>query len=169
MAVIIDDAGSGDLLFGVVIGAYNDKSKDFRYDVVDVQYFQPPIFSQKLYLKQASVVVFSLLNRLKITTDEPIFICRSYIFDEAVKDLRQKYGVDRIEKIKVTGEPQLFTETAYLDELRNLGYTPIENREEKRARSFFHMMRWLKRNPEKMKYAKTGWPRLSKYPLFRDN
>ena len=85
MAVIIDDAGSGDLLFGVVIGAYNDKSEDFRYDVVDVKYFQPPIFSQKLYLKQASVVVFSLLNRLKITTDEPIFICSSYIFDEAVK------------------------------------------------------------------------------------
>ena len=66
MAVIIDDAGSGDLLFGVVIGAFNDKNKDFRYDVVDVRYFQPPIFRQKLYLKQASKVVFSLLNRLKI-------------------------------------------------------------------------------------------------------
>jgi hypothetical protein len=169
MAVIIDDAGSGDLLFGVVIGAYNDKNRDFRYDVINVRYFQPPIFSQKLYLNQASVIVFSLLNRLKIETDEPISICRSYIFDNAVKDLRQKYGVDRIKKIKVTGEPQRFTETAYLDELRNLGYTPIENRDEKRARSFFHMMRWLKRNPEKMKYAKTGWPRLSKYPLFRDN
>lgn len=169
MAVIIDDAGSGDLLFGVVIGAFNDKNKDFRYDVVDVRYFQPPIFHKKLYLKQASKIVFSLINRLKIMIDEPILVCRSYIFDEAVKDLRLKFGVDRIQKIKVTGEPQLFTETAYLDELRNLGYNPIENREEKRAKSFFHMMRWLKRNPEKMKYAKTGWPRLLKYPLFRNN
>jgi len=168
MTVIIDDAGSGDLLFGVVIGAFNDKNEDFRYDVVDVRYFQPPIFCQKLYLKQASKIVFSLLNRLKIMIDEPILVCRSYIFDEAVKDLRQRFGVDLIQKIKVTGLPQLFTETAYLDELRNLGYSPIEDREERRAKSFFHMMRWLKRNPEKMKYAKTGWPRLSKYPLFRN-
>jgi hypothetical protein len=29
------------------------------------------------------------------------------------------------------------------------------------------MMNWLKKNPEKLIYAKTGWPRLRNYDLFR--
>jgi hypothetical protein len=30
------------------------------------------------------------------------------------------------------------------------------------------MMNWLKNNPEKLVYAKTGWPRLQRYNLFRN-
>jgi len=122
MTVIIDDAGSGDLLFGVVIGAYRSETQDFKYDVIDVQYFQPPQFGKKEYLTQASNIVLSLLTKLELKSDEPIMICRSYIFDVAVENLIQKYGADRISRVKVTGEPQCFTETAYLDEIRNLGY-----------------------------------------------
>jgi hypothetical protein len=48
-----------------------------------------------------------------------------------------------------------------------LGYEPVKERDEKKAKSFFHMMNWLKNNPEKLVYAKTGWPRLQRYPLFR--
>jgi hypothetical protein len=167
MTVIIDDAGIGDLLFGVVIGVYRSENKEFKYDVVDVEYFQPPKFRGKKYLEQASRVVFRLLKKLKHEADEPILICSSYIFDDVVEELREKYGDDRVQRVKVVGEPQYLTETAYLDELRNLGYEPIKEREEKRAKSFFHMMRWLKNNPSKIDYAKTGWPRLSRYRLFR--
>ncbi len=167
MTLIIDDAGSGDLLFGVVIGAYRSENRDFKYEVIDVEYFQSPKFSKKEYLKQASTIVFSLLGRLELKIDEPIMICRGNIFDVAVNNLKQKYGSDRIRKIQVTGEPQRLTETAYLDEIRNLGYEPLNEREEKRAKSFFHMMRWLAKNRDKIKYAKTGWPRLSRYRLFR--
>lgn len=167
MTVIIDDAGSGDLLFGVVIGAYRSENRDFKYDVIDVQYFQPPMFGQKEYLKQASRIVFSLLGRLELKADERIVICGGYIFDVACENLRQMYGADRVRKVKVVGEPQRLVETAYLDEIRNLGYEPLEDREERRGKSFFHMMRWLGRNPGMMKYAKTGWPRLSRYRLFK--
>lgn len=167
VTVIIDDAGSGDLLFGVVIGAYRSENHDFRYDMIDVQYFQSPKFSRKEYLEQASEVIMSLLRKLSLSDNEEIKICRSYIFDSAFENLIQLYGTDRVHRIKVTGEPQHYTETAYLDEIRNLGYDPFENREEKRARSFFHMMRWLSRNPDMLKYAKTGWPRLLRYRLFR--
>jgi hypothetical protein len=168
ITVLIDDAGSGDLLFGVVIGAYHSESQEFKYDVIDVQYFQPPKFGKKEYLKQASKLVFILLGKLHLEPDEPIRICRSYLFDEAVEMLIQLYGADRIRRVKVTGEPQRLTELAYLDEVRNLGYEPLANREEKRAKSFFDMLRWLKKNPEKVKYAKTGWPRLSRYRMFRE-
>jgi hypothetical protein len=108
-----------------------------------------------------------LLERLELKTEEPLLICRGFIFDSAVKDLEKKYGSAKIRRVKVTGEPQTLTETSYLDEIRNLGYEPIEQREEKRGKSFFHMMRWLKKHPEKIKYAKTGWPRLQRYRLFK--
>lgn len=167
MTITIDDAGSGDLLFGVVIGAFRDETQEFRYGIIDVKYFKSSRFNRKEYLKQSSRTVSQLLNVLKIRSKEEIHICKGYIFDEAVNDLRRIYGDDRIRRVKVEGEPQRLTELAYLDEIRNLGYEPLEERKDKRAKSFFHMMRWLKKNPDKLRYAKTGWPRLSRYRLFR--
>jgi CxxC-x17-CxxC domain-containing protein len=167
MTITIDDAGSGDLLFGVVIGAYRDETKEFKYDLIDVKFFQPVLFGQKEYLLQSSRIVSQLVQGLKIMPEEEIQICQGYIFDEAVNDLRKAYGEDRIRRIRVVGEPQRLTEIAYLDEIRNLGYDPLEEREDRRAKSFFHMMRWLKDNPEMLRYAKTGWPRLSRYRLFK--
>lgn len=167
MTVIMDDAGTGDLLFGVIISAFRDSTREFRYDVIDVKHFKIGAFSRKAYLKQCSKIVSKLLAEMKTKSDEEIHICRGYIFDEALQKLTRKYGEDRIRRVKVTGEAQDLTEIAYVDELRNIGYEPIEERENNRAKSFFHMMRWLKKNPDMLKYAKTGWPRLQRYKLFR--
>jgi hypothetical protein len=150
----------------VVIGAFRCETQEFRYDVLDVKYFRYPRFRSKEYLKEASKVVSQLLVRLEIKKDEQIQICKGYIFDEAVDLLREVYGDSRVDRIKVTGEPQRLTEIAYLDEIRNLGYEPVKDRDEKKAKSFFHMMAWLEKNPEKLIYAKTGWPRLQRYNLF---
>jgi CxxC-x17-CxxC domain-containing protein len=162
----VDDAGSGDLLFGVVIGAYRDEPHSFCYDVVDVKFFQPGLFRKKEYLSQTSKIVCQLLNRLQPKPEEEIHFCQGYIFEEAVEDLRKTYG-ERIHRIRVVGEAQRLVEIAYLDEIRNLGYEPLAERDEKRAKNFFHMMRWLKSNPDMIRYAKTGWPRLSRYPMFK--
>jgi len=167
MTIIVDDAGSGDILFGVVLGAYRSETHEFIYDVVSVKYFQSNRFRRKEYLDRSSKIVFRLLDKLNYRKGEGISMCRGYIFDDAVRDLRRRYGDDRIRRVKVTGEPQRLTEIAYLDEIRNLGYEPLRKRDENRAKSFFHMMNWLKENPDKLKYAKTGWPRLSRYRLFR--
>ena len=151
----------------MVIGAFRCETQQFRYEVLDVKYFRHPRFRSKEYLKQASEIVFQLLSKLELGKDERIQVCRGYIFDEAVDSLKETYGDDRIERIAVTGEPQRLTEIAYLDEIRNLGYEPVKERDEKKAKSFFHMMNWLRKNPEKLIYAKTGWPRLQRYTLFR--
>jgi len=151
----------------VVIGAYRCETQEFTYDVLDVKYFRYPRFRSKEYLKEASRIVFHLLAKLELRKDEQIRICRGYIFDEAVDGLKKRYVDNHIDRIAVTGEPQRLTEIAYLDEIRNLGYEPIEERDTKKAKSFFHMMNWLRKNPEKLIYAKTGWPRLQRYNLFR--
>ena len=167
MTIIIDDAGTGDLLFGAVIGAFRDSTKVFRYEVIDVKHFKTGPFSRKAYLTQASKIVSKLLADMEPEPDEEVHICRGYIFDDVIEKLKQKYGEDRIHRVKVEGDAQDLTEVAYLDELRNLGYEPIEERDNRRAKSFFHMMTWLTKNPGMLKYAKTGWPRLQRYKLFR--
>ena len=167
MTISLDDAGVGDLLFGVVIGAYRHETNEFTYGVIDVRYFKPGRFHRKEYLHQTSTIVFQLLDKLKLGADEPIFICRGSIFERAVEELKEKFGGGRIQAVKIIGEPQRCTETAYLDEVRNLGYEPIPEREQKRAKSFFDMMNWLEKNPNKLEFAKTGWPKLSKYRMFK--
>jgi CxxC-x17-CxxC domain-containing protein len=169
LTIIIDDAGSGDLLFGVVIGAYRDETQEFKYHLIDVKYFQQELFTKKEYLQQTAQIVTKLLQTLQLKNQEEICLCQGYIFDETVYELKKTLGEERIRRIKVIGEPQRLTEIAYLDEIRNLGYTPLEEREDKRAKSFFHMMRWLKANPQMLKYAKTGWPKLNRYRLFNPN
>jgi CxxC-x17-CxxC domain-containing protein len=167
MTLIIDDAGSGDLLFGVVIGIYREETGEFKYDLIDVKFYQG-LFCNKEYLQEASRVTSSLVEKLKAKPDEKIHVCKGCIFDVAVADLQKFYGEDNVCRVKVTGEAQRLVEIAYLDEIRNLGYEPLAEREEKRAKSFFHMMRWLKANPDMLRYAKTGWPRLKRYRLFKE-
>jgi CxxC-x17-CxxC domain-containing protein len=167
MTLIVDDAGSGDLLFGVVIGAYREETGEFKYDLIDVRFYQE-LFCKKEYLQEASRVTAELLAKLKVKPDEEIHVCQGNIFDVAVADLQKVHGEDLVTRVRVTGEAQRLVEIAYLDEIRNLGYEPLEEREAKRAKSFFHMMRWLKANPSMLRYAKTGWPRLKRYRLFKD-
>jgi len=153
----------GDLLFGAIVGAHRKETDEFHYDVIPVAYFQSPDFRRKLYLKKATELTLRLLDEMKLGSDEDIEICRSFLFDETRPRLAEQFGKERVKVSVISGKAQDNVETAYLDEIRNLGYSPLEDRDEKRARSFFHMLRWLKSDPNRLKFAKTGWPRLRRY------
>ena len=166
VTLIVDDAGSGDLLFGVVIGAYHEETGRFKYDLIDVRFYQE-LFKEKEYLQESSRIVSRLVSQFELKPEEEIHICQGCIFDVAAEELQKVYGAERVKRIHVEGETQRLVEIAYLDEIRNLGYEPMAEREEKRGKNFFHMMRWLKDNPEMLRYAKTGWPRLKNYQMFK--
>jgi hypothetical protein len=163
MTIQVDDAGVGDLLHGVVVGAHRKETSEFHYDLIPVSYFQEPNFRKKLYLKKATELTLSLLKQLRLQEEELVEICTSFLFDETRPVLMQQLGEGRVRATAITGEAQDRVEGAYLDEIRNLGYEPISERDEKRAKSFFHMLRWIKKDSTRLKYAKTGWPRLRKY------
>lgn len=163
MTVQIDDAGAGDLLSGVAIGAFRPESKQFAYEMIDVSLFQAPRFSKKPYIAKAAQLVPQLLKQLNLGDNETVEICSSYIFEDAVRRLRRELGGERVKVSTITGKAQDLVEKAYLDEVRKLGYEPIPDREKHRAKSFFQMLRWVKQRPERLKYAKTGWPRLQRY------
>ena len=163
MTIQVDDAGVGDLLFGAVVGAHRKETDEFHYDMIPVRYFQSPDFRRKLYLKKATELTLRLLQEMKLAPEEEIEICSSFLFDETRPALVKQFGEERVRTSVITGKAQDNVETAYLDEIRNLGYAPLPDRDEKRARSFFHMLRWVKSDPKRMKLAKTGWPRLKRY------
>ncbi len=163
MTIQIDDAGVGDLLFGVVVGAHRRETGEFHYDIIPVSFFQDPSFGRKLYLQKATELALRLLDGMKMQDGEEIEICTSFLFDETRPTLAERFGESRIRATAITGQAQDNVENAYLDEIRNLGYEPIPERDEKRARSFFHMLRWVKKDSDRLKYAKTGWPRLRRY------
>jgi hypothetical protein len=153
----------GDLLFGAIVGAHRKETDEFHYDVIPVAYFQSPDFRRKLYLKKATELTLRLLDEMKLGSDEEIEICSSFLFDDTRPRLAEQFGRERVKVSVISGKAQDNVETAYLDEIRNLGYSPLEDRDEKRARSFFHMLRWVKSDPTRLKLAKTGWPRLRRY------
>ena len=168
MTIQIDDAGYGDLLQGVVIGAYRPETNEFVYDLIHVKYFQKPHFKEKRYLTEAGKISKILVKRLKLRKDEKIELCRGDILDQAAQSLIEIYGEEKVSRIKVEGKAQELIEAAYLDEIRNLGYEPIPDRTEKWGKSFWHMYGWIKKNPIQVKYTKSGWPRLSRFKIFQD-
>jgi len=131
------------------------------------QLFPEPYFRKKLYLKKATEVTLRLLEEMKLGPEEEVEICRSFVFDETREELFRKFGKEKVKTAIISGEAQHNVETAYLDEIRNLGYEPLPDRDDKRAGSFFHMLRWVKNDRTRLKHAKTGWPRLKRYIHLR--
>jgi hypothetical protein len=167
MTIIIDDAGSGDLLWGIVIGAYRPESDVFIYDIIPVEQFQEPIYTEKRHFTEAALISKRLVSRLELAENEKIQICQGNILDETAKTLREQYGDERVERVHIEGRAQHLIELAYLEELRNLGYEPLPDRTEKWGKSFRSMLEWVKQKPERVKWVKSGFPNIQRMKLFQ--
>ena len=168
MTILIDDAGTGDLLWGVVIGAYQPETDIFLYDIIDVSLFKEDTFHERRYFDEASKIVLRLMERFNPKPDEKIQVCQGDILNAASEALKERYGEEKIERIHVEGRTQELIEGAYTDELRNLGYEPMPDRTERWGKSFWHMYDWVKQNPSnRVKWVKTGFPNLKRFKIFQ--
>ncbi len=168
MTIEIDDAGTGDILFGAVIGAYRPEDDHFIYDVIEVRHFQMPLYKDKIHLEDAKRIAMELVERLGLREDEKIIICTGDVLNVAVEGLIEKYGEEVVERGKIEGRGQHLVELAFTDELRNIGYEPLEERTEKWGKNFWHMYKWINKRPKRrLKFAKSAFPNLKKYPLFK--
>ena len=168
MTIEIDDAGTGDILFGAVIGAYRPEDDHFIYDVIEVRHFQMPLYKDKTHLEDTKRIAIELVNRFGLRENEKIIICTGDILNVATEALIEKYGEDVVERGKIEGRAQHLVELAFTDELRNIGYEPLEERTEKWGKNFWHMYKWLNKSPKRrLKFAKSAFPNLKKYPLFK--
>jgi len=168
LTIEIDDAGTGDILFGAVIGAYRPEDDHFIYDVIEVRHFQIPLYKDKTHLEEAKRIAIKLVERLDLRENEKIIICTGDVLNVAVEALKEKYGEDVVERGKIEGRAQHLVELAFTDELRNIGFEPLKERTEKWGKNFWHMYKWINKRPKRrLKFAKSAFPNLKKYPLFK--
>jgi hypothetical protein len=136
--------------------------------MIDVRYYQEPVYGRKRHLNEARRIALRLVERLGLGEDEKILICTGDVLNEAAEALLERYGEERIERGKIEGRAQFLVERAYTDELRNIGYEPREDRTEKWGKNFWHMYNWVKKDPKRrLRWTKSAFPNLKKYPLFR--
>jgi len=168
LTIQIDDAGTGDILYGTVIGAYRPEDDHFIYDLIEVRHFQMPLYKDKTHLKEARRIAVELVERLELREDEKIIICTGDVLNFASEALLEIYGEDVVVRGKIEGRGQHLVELAFTNELRNIGYEPLAERTEKWGKNFWHMYKWINKKPRRrLKFAKSAFPNLKKYPLFK--
>lgn len=77
----IDDAGSGSLLGGTIIGVLRVETGEFHYEIIPLHYYQGDNFENKLYINYVIKIVQRIFEILEVSKNEPIEVCRGYMFD----------------------------------------------------------------------------------------
>jgi len=102
--IMIDDAGWGDLILGVVIGALEFPSHKYMERRIPVSSFQPPNFESRKYLTDAIKIVEEIVKAMRADEETRFKICSGYVLSGAHRYLRD-CGF-HVEKVEVTGELQ---------------------------------------------------------------
>lgn len=162
MLILIDDAGSGSLIGGTIIGAMRYETKEFEFDIIPLKYYSPEFFYKKLYLDYVIEIAKNLFEKLGVTQDEEIFICRGYMFDNLrtwITDNNFKYTSTKIE------EPlQSKIESTFEDYTINLGFPKRFISYTKYPFHFHRILRWIYADyNERVSLCKTGWKSFEKY------
>jgi hypothetical protein len=149
----IDDAGWGDLILGVVIGAHKLPDRGFMDRRIPVSSFQPPKFENKQYLDDAVKIADEIVEVMQASAETRFKVCSGYVLSSVRKHLAER-GF-HVEKVEVTGELQDLVERSYVQWCREVG-VPVESLRPKMR--FWTFLNWVKENPvEREKLVKTGW------------
>nr|MDO8133125.1 hypothetical protein [Candidatus Njordarchaeum guaymaensis] len=152
----VDDAGWGDLLDGVVLGFLRVEDGVFLTKVINVKFFQPPLFAKKQYLDEAVKLAREALKELGTKKGEEIQICTAPVL-EKVRETMTKDGY-KVVPTKIVGELQLRVETAFIERLEELGVVkntvPLDPCKDR----FYAQLRWIHGDlAHRERYVKTAW------------
>jgi len=153
--ILIDDAGWGDLILGVVVGALNLDLPDARYMErrIPISSFQPPNFKDKKYLDDAVKIAEEIVEVMQPDMETNFRVCSGYVLSSIRGYLRGR-GF-RVEEVDVSGELQEKVERGYIRWCRELG-APVERLEDKGR--FLTFLEWVAESPRfREKLVKTGW------------
>jgi hypothetical protein len=162
----IDDAGWGDMVDGVVLGFLRVESSAFVSKVIDVKFFQPPLFAKKAYLDEALRLAREALKELAVDKSEELRICTAPVL-EKVRDTLSEEGY-KVTPSKIVGELQTRVEMAFIKRLEKLGVTenavPLDPGRER----FYVQLRWIHGNlARREKYVKTAYRSWKRWRLWK--
>jgi len=151
--ILIDDAGWGDLILGVVIGAIKPPDPRYMERRISVSSFQPPNFENKKYLDDAVKIADEIVQVMQPDMETTFKVCSGYVLSGIRRHLRER-GF-RVEEVEVTGELQEKVERGYIRWCKEMG-VPVERLEDRRR--FWAFLEWVAEKPElREKLVKTGW------------
>ncbi|MBD3172092.1 hypothetical protein GF326_06435 [Candidatus Bathyarchaeota archaeon] len=160
MVIEVDDSGWGDLIGGVVIVLRRVETDETYTGEIPLELFQSEEFKYKAYLRYATQIILTGLDKLDIPNNEPIHICTGYIFEhakETLKDLGYK-----VLNVKIEGKTQDLAERTFIESLVKHGvgsYSDVAS-----MRSFNGLLNWVKKDlVNREKYVKTGWKKWVKH------
>ena len=151
--ILIDGAGWGDLILGVVIGALKLPERRYMERRIPVSSFQPPNFKEKRYLDDAVKIADEIVEVMLPDMETRFKICSGYVLSSIRRHLRER-GF-KVEEVEVTGELQEKVERSYIRWCKEVG-VPVERLEDERR--FWTFLEWVAERPWlREKLVKTGW------------
>jgi hypothetical protein len=128
--ILIDDAGWGDLILGVVIGALKPPDHRYMERRIPVSSFQPPNFENKKYLDDTVKIADEIVEVLQPDMETNFKVCSGYVLSSIRRHLRER-GF-KVEEVEVTGELQEKVEQGYIRWCKDMG-VPAERLEDKNS------------------------------------
>ena len=151
--ILIDDAGWGDLILGVVIGALKLPERKYLERRIGLPFFQSPHFERKQYLDDAVKIAEEIVAVMQPDRQTRFKICSGYVLSRIRSYLRDR-GFN-VEEVEVTGDLQDMVERSYIRWGTEMG-VPAERFDAKRR--FWTLLEWVAENPKSREtLVKTGW------------
>ena len=157
--IYLDDSNWGCAIGGVLVGAYDTLTKEIKTKVIDVIFFQEPLFSQKAYLDEYAKKGIQLVDDFDANPkDALIKICTGYLNTKLKNELR-KIGFNV--EVSQIGEPlQTEIENKAREYVKSFGYDKYYDPKQLTLAQindeFNKTISWLKEK-DLMHLAKSGW------------
>ncbi len=160
--ILLDDAGSGSLIGGTIIGAMRAETNEYFFDIIPLKYYSPELFKKKIYLDQVVEITKNLFENLNVSKEEKVLICRGYMFDNLrywLKDNNFMY-----QNVKIDEPLQSQVERSFEEYTIDLGFPRRFIKYTKYPFHFHRILRWVYADYDnRVNLCKTGWKSWEKY------
>lgn len=158
----IDDAGSGSLLGGTIIGVLRVETDEFLYEVIPLDYYNEKNFTTKAYIYCVISIVKKIFKKINVTRNEHLEICRGYMFDALALWLKDN-GYSFV-KTEIKDPLQTKIETAFEEYAISLGLPKSFISYTKYPFHFHRILKWVYADhSNRQLLCKTGWKSWRKY------
>lgn len=158
----IDDAGSGSLIGGTMIGIYRTNTNEYIDELIPLKYYSKINMKEKAYLQYVVTITKRSFKKLNVKKSEPIEICRGYMFDELRKWLtKENY---KWENTVISGPLQEKVEHSFEKYVISLGFPEAFIKYTKYPFHFHRILKWVYADYEnRTPLCKIGWRSWEKY------
>ncbi|MHA1820382.1 MAG: hypothetical protein ACTSU2_13560 [Promethearchaeota archaeon] len=158
MRFFIDDAGTGDILGGAIIGIYVEEMDKYLFQRIPLEAYKEGPLLEKYPEKIVVDLVLDGLKELGFNyLKDEIFICSGNIFNRVRAKFKEKHY--KFTNAVIKDPLQTLIEREYLRSLEEFG-VPIENIDINAGRKrFYQLFNWICEDPyNREQYVKVGFP-----------